>query len=73
MVVEGQLPYSTHFIIIVCVMGLSQFNIFIHLEQEGPMYTLALILFSTLEQKGLMWTLALLPIGTLNQERPMCT
>ena len=73
MVVEGQLPYSTHFIIIVCVMGLSQFNIFINLEQEGPMYTLALILFSTLEQKGLMWTLALLPIGTLNQERPMCT
>ena len=69
----SQLPYSTHFIIIVCVMGLSQFNIFIHLEQEGPMYTLALILFSTLEQKGLMWTLALLPIGTLNQERPMCT
>ena len=54
LVVGGKLPYSTHFIIMACVMGLSQFNFFISLEQEGPMCTLALLLFSTLEQKGLM-------------------
>ena len=38
LVVGGQLPYSTRFIIMACVMGLSQFDFFKSLEQEGPMY-----------------------------------
>ena len=36
-VVGGQLSFSTHFIVMACVKGLSQFDFFICLEEEGPM------------------------------------